>query len=171
MLVAGEDPRYLLRRLIRLAAEDVGLADPNAVQQAVACLRAFEAVGQPEGDLFVTQLAVYLALAPKSNALYKGAKDVREEIGRSGTLPVPLHLRNAPTGLMKQLGYGAEYTYDHDSDEGFIAKQGLPDELAGRTFYHPSRAGREGEVREQLAALDRKRAALRDPSKGKGRCG
>ncbi|MDK2971017.1 MAG: putative ATPase [Candidatus Sumerlaeota bacterium] len=171
MLVAGEDPRYLLRRLVRIATEDVGLADPNAVQHGIACLRAFEAVGQPEGDLFVTQLAVYLALAPKSNALYKASKDVRAEIERSGTLPVPMHLRNAPTGLMKELGYGDGYTYDHDSEEGFVAKQGLPDKLAGKRFYRPGRAGYEGEARERLEGLDRKRAALRDPSKGKGRCG
>jgi putative ATPase len=163
MLAAGEDPRYVLRRLIRIAAEDVGMADPNAVQQAIACLHAYESLGPPEGNLFVSQLAVYLAITPKSNALYVAAGEVRAEIERTGALPVPLHLRNAPTHLMKDLGYAQGYSYDHDAPEGFVPKQGLPDALAGRLFYRPTTRGREASIAERLARLDEARKAARKP--------
>ncbi|HIC85085.1 MAG TPA: hypothetical protein EYP06_02160 [Desulfobacterales bacterium] len=114
MLEAGEDPLFIARRMIRVATEDVGLADPQALQVAVAAFEAFERVGSPEGELALAEAAAYLALAPKSNALYLAEKEVREEIKRTGTLPVPLHIRNAPTKLMKKLGYGKGYLYPHN---------------------------------------------------------
>jgi putative ATPase len=157
MLAAGEDPRYVLRRLVRFASEDVGLADPNAIVQAVACQTAFEKVGSPEGDLFVTQLALYLALTPKSNAVYRAAGTTRALIRETGTQPVPFHLRNAPTKLMKELGYGEGYTYDHDAEEGFIAKQGLPDALDGTILFDPGPRGWEGRLKERLEELRRAR--------------
>ncbi|MBI5154509.1 replication-associated recombination protein A [Candidatus Poribacteria bacterium] len=157
MLVAGEDPRFILRRLIRAASEDIGLADPRALEHAVACLRAFENLGSPEGDIFVSQLAVYLACAPKSNSIYMASKATRALIEESGTLPVPLHLRNAPTRLMKDLGYAEGYLYDHSGDGHFIAKQGLPDAIEGRKLYEPGTQGAESRIREKLAAWDAKR--------------
>jgi len=114
MLEAGEDPLFIARRMIRVATEDIGLADPQALQVAVAAFEAFERVGSPEGELALAEAAAYLALAPKSNALYLAEKEVREEIKRTGTLPVPLHIRNAPTKLMKKLGYGKGYLYPHN---------------------------------------------------------
>ena len=157
MLASGEDPRYLARRMIRFASEDIGLADPNALWIAMECFRAFETLGMPEGGLALHQCAIYLAMAPKSNAVYTTRKAVAAEIERSGSLPVPLHLRNAPTGLMKNLGYGRDYTYDHDAEGAFIAKQGLPDALAGTKFYQPGTSGREKALGERLAELDRLR--------------
>jgi putative ATPase len=161
MLAAGEDPRYVLRRLVRFASEDVGLADPNAIVQAVACQTAFEKVGSPEGDLFVTQLALYLALTPKSNSVYRAANATRALIRETGTQPVPLHLRNAPTKLMKELGYGEGYTYDHDAEGGFIAKQGLPDAIDGTILFDPGPRGWEGRLKERLEELRKARAERR----------
>jgi putative ATPase len=157
MLAAGEDARFILRRLVRAAAEDVGLAEPGAVAIAVSCLEAYEKIGSPEGDIFVTQLAVYLAMAPKSNAVYRAHKAVRAEIEGRGSLPVPLHLRNAPTRLMKSEGYGTGYSYDHDAEGAFAAKQGLPDALEGTRFYEPTSQGREAALRQRLEPLDRAR--------------
>jgi putative ATPase len=154
MLMAGEDPLYIARRLVRMASEDIGLADPFALNQAMECLRAYQLLGSPEGELALYQCATYLAMAPKSNSVYTTASLVREEIGRSGSLPVPLHLRNAPTKLMKELDYGRGYSYDHDAPEHFVAKQGLPDEIARHHFYTPSNQGRERAHRERLAELD-----------------
>jgi putative ATPase len=161
MLAAGEDPRYVLRRLVRFASEDVGLADPNAIVQAVACQTAFEKVGSPEGDLFVTQLALYLSLTPKSNSVYRAANATRALIRETGTQPVPLHLRNAPTKLMKELGYGEGYTYDHDAEGGFIAKQGLPDAIDGTILFDPGPRGWEGRLKERLEELRKARAERR----------
>ncbi len=165
MLSAGEDPRYVARRLIRFASEDVGLADPHALPQAVAAWRAYESLGTPEGELALIQAAAYLALAPKSNACYMAQLAAQKEIGKSGSLPVPLHLRNAPTGLMKDLGYAKGYTYDHDHEDAFAAKQGLPDEIADREFFRPGRAGWEGERAELLRRWDeqRRRGARKKP--------
>ena len=165
MLAGGEDPRFILRRLIRAASEDVGLAAPNALVHAVACLAAFEKIGSPEGNIFVSQLAVALAMAPKSNAIYMASKRTAALIQETGTLPVPLHLRNAPTGLMKSEGYGDGYAYDHDADGHFIPKQGLPDELEGRALYEPSDQGQEARLREHLEALDTARAEEREGRK------
>lgn len=157
MLASGEDPRYVARRIIRFACEDIGIADPRALTVALDALRTYEALGSPEGDLAIQQAAVYLALAPKSNAVYMGANAVAAEIAESGSLPVPLHLRNAPTKLMKDLDYGKDYTYDHDAEGGFAAKDGLPDAIAGRRFYKPTTAGEEAMHREKLDKLDKAR--------------
>ncbi len=157
ILAAGEDPRFVLRRLVRAASEDVGLADPNALTHAVACLNAFEKIGSPEGNLFVTQLAVYLAAAPKSNAVYAAANKTRACVQETGTLPVPLHLRNAPTKLMKDVGYGEGYTYDHDAAGHFVPKQGLPDAIEGTLFYEPTDQGIERRIKERLDGWDKAR--------------
>lgn len=160
MLAAGEDPLFVARRMIRFASEDIGLADPNALVQAMEAMRAFQNLGSPEGELALTQACVYLALAPKSNALYRAEKAAKAEIAHSGALPVPLHLRNAPTQLMKEVGYAEGYAYDHDAPAQFIAKQGLPDALTGRTFYTPTENGWEGRRRDALAEWDAARAKL-----------
>ena len=157
MLSAGEDPRYVARRMIRFAAEDIGLADPQALSLSLEALRAYEALGSPEGEIALVQCCLYLAMAPKSNAVYRAQKAAAAEVATSGSLPVPLHLRNAPTSLMKDLGYGKGYTYDHDADEGFVAKQGLPDAIATKKFYEPSTQGHEGARRDQLAKWDAER--------------
>ncbi|CAN5355972.1 replication-associated recombination protein A [soil metagenome] len=159
MLMGGEDPLYLARRLVRFASEDVGMADPFAINHAMECMRAYQSLGSPEGEIALVQLTIYLAMAPKSNSAYKAYNTARAEIGESGTLPVPLHIRNAPTKLMKELEYGKGYTYDHDADEGFIAKQGLPDELLGRKFYEPVNVGKEVAMIERLAKWDAARDA------------
>jgi putative ATPase len=141
MLEGGEDPLYVARRLVRAASEDIGNADPQALSLAIAAKEAVAFIGMPEAGVALAQCAVYLATAPKSNSSYRAygaaCKDARER----GTQPVPLHLRNAPTRLMKQLGYGEGYTYDHDTDEGVSSQQCLPDELQGRRYYEPGRFG------------------------------
>ena len=161
MMAAGEDPRFILRRLVRAASEDVGLADPDALPRVLACLRAHEALGSPEGDIHVTQAAAYLACAPKSNALYRAHKEARAAAADLGSLPVPLHLRNAPTRLMKDLGFSQGYTYDPEAEGGFAPKQGLPDELDGTRFYRPTDQGAEKRIGERLAAWDEARDAER----------
>lgn len=157
MLAAGEDPRYVARRMIRFASEDVGLADPGALIHANEALRAYEMLGSPEGELALYQAAVYLALAPKSNALYTMEGRIKKAIQQGGTLPVPMHLRNAPTKLMKEAGYSEGYTYDHDAEGHFAAKQGLPDKLKRTRFYQPSDQGREADFKRRLEEWDRKR--------------
>lgn len=151
MLQSGEDPRYTARRMIRFASEDVGLADPQALVQAIAAHDAFERLGSPEGELALIQCAVYLATAPKSNALYAAEHAVKEEIERSGSLPTPIHLRNAPTQLMKEIGYGKEYQYDHDSPDHYSPQICLPDGLKGASeFYKPGPFGFEKEIQKRL---------------------
>ncbi len=157
MLAAGEDPRYVARRLIRFASEDIGLADPQALAQANEALRAYENLGSPEGELAIIQATAYLALAPKSNAIYRTHGDVMKMIQDTGTLPVPMHLRNAPTKLMKEAGYSEGYTYDHDARGHFAPKQGLPDQIAGKRLLRLSGEGREKEMKERLAQWDRQR--------------
>jgi putative ATPase len=150
MLDAGEDPLYLARRIIRMATEDIGLADPFALVEAVNAFRTFHFLGNPEGELALAQAVVYLCLAPKSNSLYTAfgkAKGLAKETGRFG---VPVHLRNAPTGLMKDLGYGKEYKYAHDFEGGWVPENYMPEELAGTFFYDPKPVGWEGKHREQL---------------------
>jgi len=165
MLAAGEDPLYVARRLVRFASEDVGNADPAALPLAVSAFQAYHQLGSPEGELAIAQCAVYLATAPKSNAVYRGFAKALEEAESSGSLPPPLVIRNAPTGLMKQLGYGAGYRYAHDEQGGIADQQHLPDELVGRRFYEPIESGYEAEVarrmREWERLIDRKR---NDPS-------
>ncbi len=150
MLAAGEDPLYIARRLIRFASEDVGLADPQALPVALSCRDAYHTLGSPEGELALVQAAVYLATAPKSNALYTAYAAVRRLIGETGSLPVPLHIRNAPTRLMRELGYGKGYRYAHDDDEGLVLQDHLPEEIGGRTFYRPTNRGYEAVVKDRL---------------------
>jgi putative ATPase len=152
MLTAGEDPLYIARRLVRFAAEDVGLADPQALPQALAAKEAYHFLGSPEGELALVQAVIYLATAPKSNALYRAYDLVQEEIGKTQSLPVPLHLRNAPTFLMKGLGYGKGYRYAHDYPEALVAQEYMPSELKGRRYYHPTNRGYERLVKERLEA-------------------
>ena len=151
MLEAGEEPLYICRRLIRFASEDVGVADPQALSQTISCQQAFQTLGSPEGTLALAQAVVYLATAPKSNALYTAESDLRQQITRTGSLPVPMHLRNAPTSLMKKLGYGKGYQYAHDKDQGLVEQNHLPPELAGTIFYSPTTRGYEAVIKDRLS--------------------
>jgi putative ATPase len=162
MLDGGVDPAYLARRLVRMAIEDIGLADPRALSFALDAWDTWERLGSPEGELAFAQLAIYLAIAAKSNAGYAAFNAARAEVRASGTLDVPLHLRNAPTRLMKGLGYGKGYQYDHDVEGGVaLDQQCLPDALAGRVFYEPAANGLEARIGEKLEALRKARAAIR----------
>jgi len=159
MLAAGEDPLFIARRMIRFASEDVGNADPQALSLAVAAQQAFHFIGLPEGELALAQAAVYLACAPKSNSLYTGYGRVKEIIGKTGYLPVPLHIRNAPTKLMKDLGYGKDYKYAHDYEDAFVPQEHLPEKLLGQKFYLPKDAGFEATIKERIESWQRKRNA------------
>jgi len=150
MLESGEDPLYLARRMVRMASEDIGLAEPSALAITLAAKEAFDFLGAPEGHLALAQAAVYLSLAPKSNALYTAYGDVQEDVQKTEADPVPLHLRNAPTGLMKNLGYGKDYRYAHNYEEKVTDMQCLPDNLAGRTWYKPTDQGFEQRLRARL---------------------
>lgn len=156
MLEAGEDPLFICRRMIRFATEDVGLADPNALQVAMAAFGAWEKVGPPEAELALAEAAVYLASAPKSNALYLAEKSVKKEIRKSGPLPVPLHIRNAPTRLMKKLGYSRGYRYPHNYPAGWVEQEYLPKEVGTRVFYRPTGRGFEGEIQKRINRLKKK---------------
>jgi putative ATPase len=162
MLEAGEEPRFILRRMVIFASEDVGNADPQALQVAVAALQAFELMGMPEGQFPLTQAVTYLAMAPKSNTALTTYARVREAIIKHGALPTPLHLRNAPTALMKDLGYGRGYQYPHDFTGHHVDETYLPDDLKGARFFQPSDSGAEKAVRERMEAL-RKARAPREP--------
>ena len=156
MLDGGVDPRYVARRVIRMASEDIGLADPRGQQLALQAADIYERLGSPEGELALAQAVVYLAMAPKSNAVYTAWNAVRALVKRDQTRPVPMHLRNAPTQLMKGLGHGSGYRYAHDEGGGFAAGEHyLPDGLAGQTFYQPVPRGLEGRIAERLAELRR----------------
>ena len=152
MLMAGEDPLYIARRLIRFASEDVGNADPRALGVAIDAMQAYHFLGSPEGELALAQAVVYLATASKSNALYAGYGQVRATIEKTGTLPVPLHIRNAPTRLMKELDYGKGYLYAHDFTDAYIPQEYLPDELRGKggRFYRPTDRGYEKIIGERI---------------------
>jgi putative ATPase len=150
MLEAGEDPLYIVRRMIRFASEDIGNADPQALLVAVAALQAVQFIGMPEGNLSLAQAAVYLATAPKSNALYTAYTNVQQDIQTRPALPVPLHLRNAPTALMKALGYGQGYKYPHHYPGGVVEETYLPENLQARTYYEPVEDGYERVIRERL---------------------
>jgi putative ATPase len=165
MLEAGEDALYIARRLIRMAVEDIGLATPNALSLAVAARDAYHMLGSPEGDLALAECAVYLAVAPKSNSMEVAWIKVREEIAKSGSLPVPLHIRNAPTSLMKDFGYAAGYRYAHDYDDALVAQQHLPDALVGMRFYEPTDRGGEARIAERLEEW-RRRLEERDGGTG-----
>jgi putative ATPase len=153
MLEAGEDPLYVARRIVRMAVEDIGLADPNALSLCMAARDAIEFLGMPEGNLALAQAAVYLAIAPKSNALYTAYSDVQQDVERTVAEPVPLHLRNAPTGLMKNLGYGQGYQYAHDLESKVADMQCLPDNLKDRRYYHPTNEGIEKRIRQRLSDI------------------
>ncbi|HEX2768634.1 MAG TPA: replication-associated recombination protein A [Geobacteraceae bacterium] len=157
MLEAGEEPLFILRRMVILASEDIGNADPRALQVAVAALQGFQLVGLPEGRIIMAQAVTYLATAPKSNASYLGIDAALAEVRESGSLPVPLHIRNAPTRLMKDLGYHKGYRYAHDFSEGYVAQEYLPDELKGRKFYDPAGHGYEKAIRERMEWLKGKK--------------
>jgi putative ATPase len=150
MLAAGEDPLYIARRMVRFASEDVGNADPRALTVTVSAMQAFQFIGLPEGELALAQTAVYLATASKSNALYTGYGRIKETISRTGTLPVPLHIRNAPTRLMKELGYGKGYLYAHNFEDAYVPQDFLPEKLKGETYYHPTDRGYEKIIRERM---------------------
>lgn len=153
MLDGGADPRYLARRIVRMAVEDIGLADPRATQLALNAADIYERLGSPEGELALAQAVVYLACAPKSNAVYKAYKEARRFAEQHGSAPVPLHLRNAPTRLMKELGYGRRYRYAHDEPHGYAAgERYFPDGLDAQ-FYEPTDRGLEGKIRQKLAFL------------------
>ena len=159
MLEAGEDPVFILRRMIVMASEDIGNADPRALQIAVAALQAFQVIGMPEGRIILGQAVTYLATAPKSNASYVGISAALSEVRSSGALPVPLHIRNAPTKLMKEQGYGKGYQYAHDYEDGYSGQACLPEKLAGRTFYEPTDRGYEKSISERMEWLKKRREA------------
>jgi putative ATPase len=159
MLESGEDPLYLARRMVRMASEDIGLAEPGALAITLAAKEAFDFLGAPEGNLALAQAAVYLSLAPKSNALYTAFGAVHEDVQQTEADPVPLHLRNAPTGLMKNLGYGKDYRYAHDYDEKVTDMQCLPDNLAGRSWYQPTDQGFEARLRQRMAEIAKIKSA------------
>ena len=166
MLEAGEDPLFILRRMIRFASEDVGNADPAALGIAVSALQAFQCIGLPEGELALAQAAVYLATAPKSNALYAGFGAVKGDIRKTGALPVPLHIRNAPTRLMKELGYGKGYQYAHNFPDAHVPQEYLPEQLQGRTYYSPTTRGYEKVVKDRLEKWYKIRREFRAGEKG-----
>ncbi|MBI2682104.1 MAG: replication-associated recombination protein A [Acidobacteriales bacterium] len=157
MLEAGEDPLFIARRLVRMAVEDIGLASPQALSVAIAARDAFEFLGHPEGDLALAEATVYLALAPKSNAVYTAFDAVHDDVEKTAAEDVPLHLRNAPTGLMKGMGYGKGYQYAHDLEDKVADMQCLPDNLKDRIYYHPTNQGYEGELQKRLTQLREKR--------------
>jgi putative ATPase len=150
MLESGEDPLYLARRMVRMASEDIGLAEPNALAVTLAAKDAFDFLGPPEGNLALAQAAVYLSLAPKSNAVYKAYGEVQQDLKNTIAEPVPLHLRNAVTGLMRNVGYGKGYQYAHDSEEKLTDMTCLPESLIGRTYYTPTNQGFEARIRQRL---------------------
>jgi putative ATPase len=151
MLVGGEDPRYIARRLLRFASEDVGMADPQALPITLAAWETYERLGSPEGELAIAQAVVYLGTAPKSNALYTALGAAQRAAKGTGSLMPPAHILNAPTKLMKNLGYGAGYAYDHDAEDGFSGQNYFPDTMPRQQFYHPVERGFEREVGKRLA--------------------
>ncbi len=170
LLDAGMDPRYAARRLVRMASEDIGLADPRALRLALDAAEVYERLGSPEGELALAQAAVYLAVAPKSNAVYKAWGAVRELVRADGSRPVPLHLRNAPTKLMKGLGHGAGYRYAHDEEGGYAAgERYLPEGLPQQRFYTPVPRGLEQRIADKLAELRARDAAAAAPGGGEAR--
>jgi putative ATPase len=158
MLAGGEDPRYIARRLVRFAVEDIGLADPDALPQSIAAWEAFERLGSPEGELAIAQCVVYLGTAPKSNAAYRAFSAARSAAEETGSLMPPKHILNAPTRLMKQLGYSKGYEYDHDAPEAFSGQNYFPDGMARQEFYRPVERGFEREIRKRLDYWSKLRA-------------
>ena len=161
MLQAGEDPLYVARRIVRMAVEDIGMADPQALAVTIAARDAIDFLGMPEGGLALAEAVVYLALAPKSNALYAAYNQVRDDIENTAAEPVPLHLRNAPTGLMKSVGYGKGYQYAHDLESKVPDMQCLPDNLRDRVYYRPTPEGAEREFAERLVQIREQRESAK----------
>ena len=159
MLVAGEEPLYVLRRIVRFASEDIGLADPNALTQCMAALEAYRFLGSPEGELAIVQACLYCATAPKSNAAYAAQKAAWKAAKDTGSLAPPTHILNAPTKLMKDLGYGAGYAYDHDAEDGFSGQNYWPDGLPAQSYYTPTDRGFEKRIAERLAWWNERRSA------------
>ena len=168
MLVAGEEPLYVLRRLVRFASEDVGLADPQALIQCLAAKDSYDFLGSPEGELAIVQACLYLATAPKSNAAYVAQKGAWRSAKETGSLMPPAHILNAPTKLMKQIGYGKDYAYDHDADEAFSGQDYWPEEMERQTFYEPSDRGFEARVRERLDYWAERRKELQQSPADEG---
>ncbi|HXK28269.1 MAG TPA: replication-associated recombination protein A, partial [Candidatus Binatia bacterium] len=158
MIEAGEDPLFIARRMIIFAAEDIGNADPQALQVTVAAKDAVYFVGLPEGRIPLAQAVTYLATAPKSNAAYKAMLAAAKDVEEKGALPVPLHLRNAPTELMEKLGYGKDYKYAHNYADSIVTQEHLPKELEGRKYYSPSESGYEKQIKERLHSWEKKKA-------------
>lgn len=161
MLVAGEEPLYLLRRLVRFASEDIGLADSNALRVCLDAKDAYDFLGSPEGELAIVHACLYLATAPKSNAAYVAEKAAKKLAGSTGSLTPPPHILNAPTRLMKDIGYGKGYAYDHDAPDGFSGQNYWPEGMSAPTLYTPSPRGMEARIAERIAEWNRRRAALR----------
>lgn len=157
MLVGGEDPVYIIRRLVRFASEDIGLADPEAIHQALAAKDAYMFLGSPEGELQIAQAVIYLATAPKSNAAYMAEKSAKSAARKTGSLTPPAHILNAPTDMMKDLGYGKGYAYDHDSESGFSGQDYFPDDMSRTRYYEPRERGFEREIGKRLAYWDKLR--------------
>ena len=155
MLAGGEDPLYIARRLVRFASEDIGLADPNALNLAINVYQACQFIGMPECNVHLTEAAIYLSLAPKSNAVYRAVMDVQADIKKTQNLPVPLHIRNAPTKLMKDLHYGKGYQYAHDTKDKITSMQTMPDQLVGHHYYKPTTQGMEAQVKQRFEAIKR----------------
>jgi putative ATPase len=162
MFAAGEDPLYLARRVVRMAVEDIGLAAPEALNLCLSAKEAIDFLGSPEGDLAVAEAVVYLCLAPKSNAVYTAYGAVQQEVEQTRQEPVPLHLRNAPTRLMKDLGYAKGYRYAHDEEDKIGDMECLPDSLRGRSYYHPTQEGREKQLAQRMDEIKRIRGGKRD---------
>jgi putative ATPase len=168
MLVAGEEPLYVIRRLTRAAVEDIGMADPNALLQCLAAKEMYDFLGSPEGEIGIVQACLYLATAPKSNATYLAQKNAWKAAKQTGSLMPPAHILNAPTMLMKQIGYGEGYAYDHDSDDAFSGANYWPEELEAQDFYQPSNRGFEARVQERLKFWAERRKALQNGGTGEG---
>jgi len=168
MLAAGEDPFYIARRMVRFASEDIGNADPQALTIAMHAMEAYKFLGHPEGELALAQAALYLATAPKSNSIYAAYGQVQQVVRNAGSLPVPLHIRNAPTRLMKDLGYGKDYKYAHHYQDAFVAQDYLPEKLHGQVFYTPSGRGYEKIVKERLDKWRRLKNEHAQEKKGQG---
>ena len=160
MLVAGEEPLYVLRRLTRAAVEDIGLADPNALLQCLAAKEMYDFLGSPEGEIGIVQACLYLATAPKSNATYTAQKKAWRSAAETGSLMPPMHILNAPTKLMKTVGYGKGYAYDHDADEAFSGQNYWPEEMTPQDLYQPSDRGFEARVKERLDYWTERRKQL-----------
>ena len=168
MLVAGEEPLYVIRRLTRAAVEDIGMADPNALLQCLAAKEMYDFLGSPEGEIGIVQACIYLATAPKSNATYTAQKAAWRTAKDSGSLMPPANILNAPTKLMKDIGYGKGYAYDHDAEEGFSGANYWPDELEPKTFYEPTDRGFEARVRERLEYWAERRKSLQSDGSSQG---